>query len=294
MTPTHANPDRLTELLCDRAASGLGPSEATELARLLAEHGDADAEAYDLAAAALAMSGLEPGHHRIPAHIRAAIESEAAAHVGARPGLRLASGSDSAAEAASRSTRDNPLAATQRRSSQQVGSGRLGWLAAAAALLLAAIGWWPRLFPAPAAAPVVASAASLREALLREDPAIIRTSWVMPAPDTPDAACKEGCAGDVVWSNARQEGYMRFTGLAPNDPTRNQYQLWIFDRNQPEATPVDGGVFDITGSGEVIVPIDAKLRIVDPTLFAVTVEKPGGVVRSERERIPVLAKVGAG
>jgi hypothetical protein len=44
-------------------------------------------------------------------------------------------------------------------------------------------------------------------------------------------------------------------------------------------------VFDVSSSGEVIVPITAKLYIHRPTLFAVTVEKPGGVVVSKRERI---------
>jgi hypothetical protein len=52
-------------------------------------------------------------------------------------------------------------------------------------------------------------------------------------------------------------------------------------------------VFDVTSGGEVIVPIHAKLKVTKPTLFAVTVEKPGGVVVSKRERIVVLAKVGA-
>ena len=52
---------------------------------------------------------------------------------------------------------------------------------------------------------------------------------------------------------------------------------------------VDGGVFDVTSTGEVIVPITAKLRVDDATLFAVTVEQPGGVVVSKREHIVVAA-----
>ena len=55
---------------------------------------------------------------------------------------------------------------------------------------------------------------------------------------------------------------------------------------------MDGGVFDVSADGEVIVPIDPKLGVVDPTLFAVTIEKPGGVVVSSRERLPLLASVG--
>jgi anti-sigma-K factor RskA len=68
-----------------------------------------------------------------------------------------------------------------------------------------------------------------------------------------------------------------------------QYQLWIFDRQRDQAYPVDGGVFDVTSTGEVIVPIAAKLRVGDAALFAVTVERPGGVVVSRREHIVVTA-----
>jgi len=103
---------------------------------------------------------------------------------------------------------------------------------------------------------------------------------------TPEAPAT---TGDVVWSASAQRGYMRFVGLAPNDPTKTQYQLWIFDKTRDQAFPVDGGVFDVTSTGEVIVPIAAKLHVDDATLFAVTVERPGGVVVSKREHVVVLA-----
>ncbi len=106
---------------------------------------------------------------------------------------------------------------------------------------------------------------------------------------TADATAR-GASGDVVWSTAKQRGYMRFVGLAANDPKAWQYQLWIFDRTRDQAFPVDGGVFDVSSSGEVIVAISPKLHVDDATLFAVTVERPGGVVVSKRERIVVTAK----
>ncbi|MFG0255098.1 MAG: anti-sigma factor domain-containing protein, partial [Rhodopirellula sp. JB053] len=96
--------------------------------------------------------------------------------------------------------------------------------------------------------------------------------------------------GDVVWSTAQQTGYMRFVGMPVNDPTQEQYQLWIIDPARDDE-PIDGGVFDIASSGEVIVPIDAKLTVVDPAAFAITIEKPGGVVVSTQERLPLLAPV---
>ncbi len=85
---------------------------------------------------------------------------------------------------------------------------------------------------------------------------------------------------------------MRFAGLAPNDRSKTQYQLWIFDKARDARYPVDGGVFDVPPGGDVVVPIEAKLHVGAPVLFAVTVEKPGGVVVSERKRIVVTAAGG--
>jgi hypothetical protein len=81
---------------------------------------------------------------------------------------------------------------------------------------------------------------------------------------------------------------MRLAGVAVNDPRLKQYQLWIFDRAQDERYPIDGGVFDVPTGGEVIVPIRAPIRVVEPYLFAVTEEKPGGVVVSRRDPIVLL------
>jgi hypothetical protein len=159
---------------------------------------------------------------------------------------------------------------------------RTAWLATAAALALAAWAWLPRTPSEPAAG----RAALLARAALPGS-GVTRVEWTPT--DDPAAA---GVSGDVVWDDDRQEGYMRFTGLARNDPRREQYQLWIFDERGDERHPVDGGVFDIPGAaGDVIVPIQAKLAVRRPALFAVTIEKPGGVVVSSRERLPLLAKV---
>ncbi|MFN7290367.1 MAG: anti-sigma factor domain-containing protein [Pirellula sp.] len=97
-------------------------------------------------------------------------------------------------------------------------------------------------------------------------------------------------SGDVVWSNESQNGFMRFVGMPINDSTREQYQLWIIDPGRDDV-PIDGGVFDIDSTGEVIIPISAKLRVVSPVAFAITVEKPGGVVVSKQERLPLLAAI---
>ena len=169
-----------------------------------------------------------------------------------------------------------------------------GWYAAAASLLLAVTAWWPRLAEQPADVVIgptpVPTLTDQRAALLAAGDTLVRKDWT--ATEDPAAT---GLAGDVVWDPATQTGYMRFTGLAPNDVTEQQYQLWIFDGTRDDRYPVDGGVFDIpAGATEVIVPIRARLPVRDAALFAVTVEPPGGVVVSSRERIVALAQVATG
>ena len=98
--------------------------------------------------------------------------------------------------------------------------------------------------------------------------------------------------GEVRWSDEAGVGTMLFQGLPQNDPEVAQYQLWIFDGTRPDssARPVDGGVFDVTGD-ETRVAIDARLPVGEATLFAVTLERPGGVVVSSRERLMLTASV---
>ncbi|MEJ2602887.1 MAG: anti-sigma factor [Gammaproteobacteria bacterium] len=125
-----------------------------------------------------------------------------------------------------------------------------------------------------------------RAELIREAPGTIVVPW-----NPPEAADYADVSGDVVWNNSRQEGYLRLAGMPANDPTRAQYQLWIVDPERDEQ-PVDGGVFDIPGGrSEVIVPIKAKLGILDPQAFAITLEQPGGVVVSDG---PLLVVASAG
>lgn len=96
--------------------------------------------------------------------------------------------------------------------------------------------------------------------------------------------------GEVIWSDEFQQGYMTLIGIPANDPTQAQYQLWIVDPKRDEA-PVDGGVFDIPSDGApVVVPITAKLLLTNPQAFVITLEQPGGVVKSKQEKVVALAK----
>ena len=111
--------------------------------------------------------------------------------------------------------------------------------------------------------------------------------------NTTEDPAAAGADGAVIWNGDVQAGVMRFEGLQPNNPAEWQYQLWIFDAERDERFPVDGGVFDVPADGETLVPIRASLPVGKAVLFAVTVEQPGGVVVSSRERIALVAQPGA-
>jgi anti-sigma-K factor RskA len=257
--------DRLHQLLADRATQGLSAPESAELDRLMQEVWGAAAlaEEFELAAAAADLAMCGP-FEELPGSIRQSVESRAAEWMqGRSPKPEIAG-------------RIRPASAPRMSL-----AGVAGWLAAAACLALAASVWLGTPRPPPAADP-----AADRAALLAGAKDLVQVPW---------AAAGElensGVAGDIIWSTAAQRGYMAFEGLRANDPAKEQYQLWIFDPAQSDKTPIDGGVFDAK-AGRIVVPIDPKIRVTGATLFAVTIEKPGGVVVSDRSRLVLVAKPG--
>jgi hypothetical protein len=275
-----SQPDKLQELLADRAMLGLSPSEEAELASLLRgspSAGMVDMEAFELAAAAADLA-LAPPTQAMPAALRAKVGAAGRSWVQSQAALS----NGVSATAGNTGRRDvigriEPLRSPSR---PMVTTGGLGWLAAAACLTLAAASWYGQK-PAGSSS----DAAAAKAALVSTAPDLTRWDW---QPMGEVAADKP--KGEVVWSTTRQKGYMSFAGLRPNDPTREQYQLWIFDPSQSDKTPIDGGVFNVTSTGEVVVPIDPKLSPAGPVMFAITIEKPGGVVVSDRSRLILIAK----
>ena len=162
----------------------------------------------------------------------------------------------------------------------------VAWLCVAASVAIALSVW------IPGRRDVQTSMLVLRDNLIAKSGDLIRSKWESPTPKQPatpeQTAAQE--LGDVVWSSSAQQGFMTIRGLPVNDISKEQYQLWIIDPTRDEK-PVDGGVFDITNATESIVPIRAKLQVDKPSLFAITIEKPGGVVVSDQKRLPLLAKV---
>lgn len=275
MSLQHADHDKLFDLLSARATEGLSEQSQRELEAELSRLGVSEIDMLDEASAALDLA-LFAGDEAMPARVRTKVQAA---------GRQWASEQGEAP--ASLPFRVGPARAS-------IGAaGWLGWLAAAAAIAFAVL---VNLPSGPATS-------EQRRAALLSVADVRKADWVS-LPNSPLAApaahkFDRGISGDVVWSDARDEGYMRISGLAPNDPGQYEYQLWIFDAERPVGDlpqfrveglpelltqrPVDGGVFSVSTSGEVVIPINAKLPVGKAVIFAVTVEPPGGSVVSQRD-----------
>jgi hypothetical protein len=240
--------ERLLDLLTSRATEGLSEHRSRELDNRLHELTSIGADDLDLAAAAvdLAYGSVAADDEPMPEHLKQQILKQARSHL---------------------PLREPP--ATPR----VLDTRYLGWYAAAAILLLALWAPWSSQREPAAPTPTLAEQRSL---LIDSATDVIQVTWAKP-----EIEVYAQVEGDVVWSNRRQSGFMRLRGLPANRRAIEQYQLWIVDPSRDER-PIDGGVFDIpSGADEVIVPIDAKLRVDNPTIFAITLEQPGGVVVSD-------------
>ena len=285
--------DRATDLLIQRITEGLDPQSERELEALLADRPDLDAESFELAAAAIELTVTDTTD-ALPPSLRQRLSSQAQDFFEQPEASRT---DDVEATPANVVPMRQPAQRAGRAGSLY---SNLGWLAAAATLIFS-IALWPKIegpgidgpgidpstptTPIVTPGPAAPAPSEERAELIAQATDLLKLAWT-----STDETSEAG--GEVVWSTASQRGFMTFRGLPVNDPSVEQYQLWIFDAEQDERYPVDGGVFDVNDAGETIVEIDAKLEIKTPTLFAITVEKPGGVVVSSRERLPLLAQVG--
>lgn len=259
----------LLELLAGNALGDLDVIELQKLDELLTDADKVDSEELHSAVGALQLAFASQDTMSMPSSLRAKIASDAPKYL---------TGMDSQSPV-------QGLVETRR----SVGISRreqFAWFMTAASLLLAVGLWvWASNKQSGLSPMTSLTLAQARADLIAQASDRIEVAW--SSGTTPfDAAV----TGDVVWSNSLQKGFMRFVGMPINDRSLQQYQLWIIDPLRDEK-PIDGGVFDVTSEGEVIVPIDAKLRVIAPAAFAVTIEKPGGVVVSDQKRLPLLASV---
>ena len=182
-----------------------------------------------------------------------------------------------------------PASPNGRGKSPWITSPWIGWCVAAS--LAFVCGWMWISKPKDDGRPSVAriSSPADADAWSASHPTAIQLAW-----DVKDQSLVSGDigedAGTIAWDTVSQTGFMRLNRLPVNDPAVQQYQLWIIDPERDDA-PIDGGVFDIVDSGESFIPIDARLKVISPAGFAVTIEKPGGVVVSDQSRLPLLAIV---
>lgn len=259
--------EKMLDLLCDKFVYGLSEEESQKLDDLGFDPGEA--VSIERTIAALGLVDLD-AESPMPASLHE----------------KLLRGADEHFKAESVEVREIVLSDGPR----VPWFGWLGWAAAAVASIALAVTLFTSKGPEnraalPGTPPPTPEErldpAQQRQKLIESDAQVIMAQWGETG----------GVSGDVVWSDAKQAGYMRVKGLAKNDVSKETYQLWIFDETQSEKTPIDGGVFDINTDGEVIVPIDAKLKVKNPGAFAITIEKPGGVVVSTRGRVAALAPV---
>lgn len=276
--------ERLSDLLADRAAQGLALDEAAELDRLLAATPEIDAASFELAAAAIDEAFASASNGAIvavamPAHLRERVASAAIETFGRADDVRPARARDTVPARAGASAWS-----IEQRRTPNPRVAWWGWLAAAAAVVLAALGWMRALTPTGP------TPQSVREEVLA---AADRVQWdwsawaAKPASEGGVEFPVAGAKGDVVWSTQAQSGVMRFVGLPKNNPSELQYQLWIIDPAQKH--PIDGGVFNVDSGGEVLVTITPKIRVSQAAAFAITAEKPGGVVVSDQSKRVVIA-----
>lgn len=271
----------MLDLLCKQAAYGLTEEEKKQLYDLGDDIASDQAASLEATAAMIALAGVD-GNQPMPTHLAAKISDSADEYFDALPGKgRYADRSGELVSGTpSRSIID-----------------WLGWLVAAAACVALAINIYQTRVQQPESArtEVPTTAPTVDEQLT---PAQMRQRLMETAPDLIRAEVAglkdyQNVGGDIVWSDSEQTGYMNFRNLPVNDKTKETYQLWIIDESQDPKTPIDGGTFDVDQNGEIIIPINARLKAKNPKAFAVTVEKPGGVVVSKQERVAAIGKTHA-
>jgi hypothetical protein len=291
--------EALVDLLIKQVTEGLSPAEQRELDVLDSAVAGENLREFERAAAAITLAG-SANAAPLPEALAQRVARQAEEHfaAGAGTGATTPTGEKVADLAAARSAAAARASSSSAPRSTASRSGAYGWFAAAACLVLAVLAW-NRSPPAPPVAVVVPSPVEVTQPIPKpavpptpeeERAALMANSESLKitfgATKDPAAA---GVSGDVVWDPVTQRGFIHLAGLAANDPKLRQYQLWIFDGGRDKRYPVDGGVFDVPSNAtEIVVPIHAALPVLSAKAFAVTVEKPGGVVVSGREHVVVL------
>lgn len=244
---------RLEELLAQEATQGLNPAEAAELDALLVTFPNEDPDAFEYAAAAIHLA-LSPPPERLPAWLAEKLELAAVAFT------------PSATPATPKRSRPASIAWA-------------GWVVAACLAGVLVFTNWPKpqetlgvLASIDVPKPPEPTLAQKRDALLKD----------ASAKAVAFSGGQANITGSVVWSTAKQEGYLEVRGLPALDPKAEQYQLWIVDPAHKE--PVDGGVFDVKPDGTTLIRVRNPIQVRDAKVFAITKEIAGGVPVSKQPK----------
>lgn len=285
--------EKMLELLADEAIFGLSNEELAELAELEKNFPEFQTEAaelsnsLDFSAAAIGMVNLNTSEP-LPAHLRTKILADADKFFAARE--------KTVSQSEPKESREEDLQPTFGFEPKKSIWNWLGWAVAAAACIALVFNIYLTrsnqidiggVKPTPTVTPKKElTVTEQRNEFLASVKDSIKTAWTDFDPKKP-----KNVKGEVVWSNSAQKGFVTFRGLPVNDKTKETYQIWIFDKTQKN--PVSAGTFDVNEDGEIVVPLDASLKIQEPQMFGVTAEKPGGVVVSDLGKVMAVAKVSA-
>lgn len=279
-----ADREHLRELASLHALGVLSSEERAELAAAIANDPELAAEVRELEDTAGALASVAPQVDppaRLRARVLAAagIEPESAATAPASPAIRDA-----------RATRESPAVA--RRS-----SALPGWLAAAAALVLASgLGLWAlqlRTSLEDMRARVDRAESEVVEMRRTLDQSVAQTRVLQAHNDVqfaPDMQ-RVDLAGQPVSPGSTARAFVsRSRGLAfaasqlPALPADKAYQLWVIPQGQ---APVSAGLLqpDAGGNASTFFPMPAGIP--PPEVVAVTIEPAGGVSAPTGDKVLV-------
>lgn len=317
--PDDSRFERLEELLCDKAVQGLSAAEEAELRLLRAELGVGEDDAIEHAAAA-AMLAMTAGEsvEPMPDSLRARLDARAADWCRGQGDLASKAHELQLVAFEPKSPAENDakseLATGQIRFGDRVyqaarslrGGG--GVMSAAACLTLAAfVATWNNPvaqtglqeagLTSTFATAITEAADSIRtlaenSPVARYDELLSSGRNVVAAHAAAPLPTPQPISAEFLWEPGADRGFIRVSGLAATADRDVTYQAWVYDQSRPEPYPVDAGTFDIPHEGGTyIIPVSARLPVLRPAAFAVTLERAGGVVVSAPERVLLVGEV---
>lgn len=282
--------DRLTELLIDRATSGLLEEEKQELQHLLDEKGIDDDFSFDAVVASLyeafdesAVTINEESNESLkmvslPKRVRTQILENAVDVLATTE----SAGTHSLTEAKTSGILQPEKEQVRRSRRREI----VAWTLATAAAITAILGWFGRPTSNQTSTELIylSGQKQLSEFINSSDENNLFEVKLEPGNDKNG----ENATGTVYWNRTKKRGFLKINSLQQNSPNQEQYQLWVIDRQRGIEDRPNAGVFNISEQGDAIYEFRSDLEVFDAQGFAVTVEKPGGVNKSDLSRIALL------